>query len=70
MKTQLVMRRAGRCRITWLQKAWQKRAKRFWFLVLKRVVARSIEAFAYPNNQYAGHAPATVKLLWETWNKR
>jgi uncharacterized protein YecE (DUF72 family) len=41
-----------------------------WVQILKRVVARGIKAFAYANNHYAGHGPATVKLFWEIWNKR
>jgi uncharacterized protein YecE (DUF72 family) len=41
-----------------------------WVQILKRVVARGIKAFAYANNHYAGHAPATVKLFWDTWNKK
>jgi uncharacterized protein YecE (DUF72 family) len=42
-----------------------------WVLILKLVVARGIKAFAYANNHYAGHAPATVKLFWDLWkNKR
>jgi len=39
-----------------------------WVQILKRVVARGIKAFAYANNHYAGHGPATVKLFWDTWN--
>ncbi len=41
-----------------------------WVQILKRVVARGIKAFAYANNHYAGHGPATVKLFWDTWNKK
>lgn len=41
-----------------------------WVQILKRVVARGIKAFAYANNHYAGHGPATVKLFWEIWNKK
>src|SRR5260370_13715459 len=41
-----------------------------WVRILKRVVPRGIESFAYANNHYAGHAPATVKLFWDTWNKK
>jgi uncharacterized protein YecE (DUF72 family) len=41
-----------------------------WVEILKRVVARGIKAFAYANNHYAGHGPATVKLFWETWKKK
>jgi uncharacterized protein YecE (DUF72 family) len=41
-----------------------------WVQILKRVVARGIKAFAYANNHYAGHGPATVKLFWDTWNRK
>jgi len=40
-----------------------------WVWILKRVVARGVKAFAYANNHYAGHGPATVKLFTELWNK-
>jgi hypothetical protein len=26
--------------------------------------------FAFANNHYAGHAPATVKQFWELWNRK
>jgi uncharacterized protein YecE (DUF72 family) len=29
-----------------------------------------LKIFAFANNHYAGHGPATVKLFWELWNKR
>ncbi len=41
-----------------------------WVQILKRVVARGIKAFAYANNHYAGHGPATVKLFWDFWNNK
>jgi ubiquinone/menaquinone biosynthesis C-methylase UbiE len=41
-----------------------------WVQILKRVVARGIKAFAYANNHFAGFGPGTVKLFWETWNKK
>jgi uncharacterized protein YecE (DUF72 family) len=41
-----------------------------WVQILKRVVARGIKVFAYANNHYAGHGPATVKLFWDIWNKK
>jgi uncharacterized protein YecE (DUF72 family) len=41
-----------------------------WVQILKRVVARGIKAFAYANNHYAGHGPATVKLFWDVWEKK
>jgi uncharacterized protein YecE (DUF72 family) len=41
-----------------------------WVQILKRVVARGIKAYAYANNHYAGHGPATVKLFWDLWNQK
>jgi len=41
-----------------------------WVQILKRVVARGIKAFAYANNHYAGHGPATVKLFWDFWDNK
>jgi hypothetical protein len=26
--------------------------------------------FAFANNHYAGHAPATIKLLMDLWNQK
>ena len=40
-----------------------------WVRILKSVVARGIKAFAWANNHYAGHAPRTVQLFWDTWRK-
>ena len=43
-----------------------------WVIVLKRLVQdkRIRKIFAFANNHYAGHAPATLKQFWELWNKR
>jgi uncharacterized protein YecE (DUF72 family) len=41
-----------------------------WVRILKVVAARGIRVFAWANNHYAGHAPATVKLFWELWKKK
>jgi uncharacterized protein YecE (DUF72 family) len=41
-----------------------------WVQILKRVVARGIKAYAYANNHYAGHGPATVKLFWDLCNQK
>ena len=30
----------------------------------------TIPIYAYANNHYAGHAPATVRLFWELWDKK
>jgi len=41
-----------------------------WVQILKRVVARGIKAFAFANNHFAGHGPATVRSFWQLWNNR
>ncbi len=44
-----------------------------WVEALRKLVARNIKLFkifAFANNHYGGHAPATVKLFWELWDRR
>jgi uncharacterized protein YecE (DUF72 family) len=41
-----------------------------WIDVFREFVTRNLKIFAYANNHYAGHAPATVKLFWELWDKK
>jgi len=43
-----------------------------WVVVLKCLVddKRIRKIFAFANNHYAGHAPATVKQFLELWNGR
>ncbi|MGB8476377.1 MAG: DUF72 domain-containing protein [Candidatus Acidiferrum sp.] len=41
-----------------------------WVELFREFVARNLKIFAFANNHYAGHAPATVKLFWELWDKR
>ena len=43
-----------------------------WVVVLQRLVQdkRIRKIFAFANNHYGGHAPATVKKFWELWNNR
>ena len=43
-----------------------------WVVVLKRLVQdkRIRKIFAFANNHYAGHAPATVQQFWELWNRK
>ena len=41
-----------------------------WVQILKRVVARGIKAFAFANNHFAGHGPATVKLFMDLWDEK
>ncbi len=41
-----------------------------WVEIFKEFVIRNIKIFAFANNHYAGHAPNTVKLFWELWDKK
>ncbi len=43
-----------------------------WVAVLRRLVEdkRIRKIFAFANNHYAGHGPATVKLFWDLWNQK
>jgi uncharacterized protein YecE (DUF72 family) len=45
---------------------------RSWVVVLRRLVEdkRIRKIFAFANNHYAGHAPATVKLFMDLWNDK
>lgn len=43
-----------------------------WVVVLRRLVLdkRIRKIFAFANNHYAGHAPATVKLFMDLWDQK
>jgi uncharacterized protein YecE (DUF72 family) len=43
-----------------------------WVDVFKSMVANKkvLKIFAFANNHYGGHAPATVKLFQDLWKKR
>jgi len=41
-----------------------------WVELFRKFVARNLKVFAYSNNHYAGHGPATAKLFWDLWNKK
>ena len=41
-----------------------------WANVCYKFNARGIAIFAYANNHYAGHAPATIRLFQELWRKQ
>jgi uncharacterized protein YecE (DUF72 family) len=43
---------------------------RNWVEIIKEFVARNIRVFAWANNHYAGHGPATVQLFWDIWKKK
>ncbi len=43
-----------------------------WVDLLREMVMNKKlrKLFAFANNHYAGHGPATVKLFWDLWNKK
>jgi uncharacterized protein YecE (DUF72 family) len=41
-----------------------------WVELFRTFVARNLKIFAYANNHYAGHGPATVKLFMDLWDKK
>lgn len=41
-----------------------------WVELFRKFVARNLKVFAYSNNHYAGHGPATVKLFMDLWDKK
>ena len=40
-----------------------------WANVCWKISGRGVPIFAYANNHYAGHAPATVRLFQERWKR-
>jgi len=40
-----------------------------WANVCWKISGRGVPIFAYANNHYAGHAPATVRMFLELWKK-
>lgn len=43
---------------------------REWVNVVYKINGQGVPVFGYANNQYAGHAPATVELFRELWKQR
>ena len=41
-----------------------------WAGLFRQFVSRNLKVYAYANNHYAGHGPDTVKLFWDTWEKK
>jgi uncharacterized protein YecE (DUF72 family) len=41
-----------------------------WAEILGKVHKRKIQIFAYANNHYAGHGPATVEMFQDLWRKQ
>lgn len=40
-----------------------------WVEVVRGFNRRRVRVYAFANNHYAGHAPATVRLFWELWDR-
>jgi uncharacterized protein YecE (DUF72 family) len=40
-----------------------------WADILGKVHKRKIQIFAYANNHYAGHGPATVEMFQQLWRR-
>ncbi len=43
-----------------------------WVDIFKSLVSNTkvLKIFAFSNNHYAGHGPATARLFWDLWNKK
>ncbi len=41
-----------------------------WSEILGKVHKRKIQIFAYANNHYAGHGPATVEMFQDLWRRK
>ena len=40
-----------------------------WVGLFRTFVKKNLKIFAYANNHYAGHGPATVKTFWDIWKR-
>jgi len=40
-----------------------------WVSYCKQILRRGVVIYAYANNHFGGHAPATLRLFWELWKK-
>jgi uncharacterized protein YecE (DUF72 family) len=40
-----------------------------WVEAIRKFNQRSVDVFAFANNHFAGHAPATIRQFWELWKK-
>ena len=41
-----------------------------WVGLFRQFVSKNLKVFAYANNHYAGHGPATVKTFLDLWEKK
>lgn len=39
-----------------------------WIRYCHQIVRRGVKVYAYSNNHYAGHGPATVQLFRDLWS--
>ncbi len=57
-------------------KTWDKtiidrsRELQEWVDICRELVGRGVSIFAFANNHYAGHSPATVRLFEELWQQK
>ncbi len=48
----------------------RKRDMANWVDFFRRFVKKNLKVYAYANNHYAGHGPATIAQFWKIWNKK
>ena len=48
----------------------RKRDMTNWVELFRTLVKKNLKIFAYANNHYAGHGPATIKQFWDPWKKK
>lgn len=41
-----------------------------WVELFREFMTRNLKLFAFANNHYAGHAPATIQLFWDLWKNK
>src|ERR1700674_4069546 len=41
-----------------------------WADILRKVHKRKIQIYAYANNHFAGHGPATVEMFQDLWRRQ
>jgi uncharacterized protein YecE (DUF72 family) len=41
-----------------------------WVKYCHQIVRRGVKVYAYANNHYAGHGPATIKLFHDLWSAK
>jgi uncharacterized protein YecE (DUF72 family) len=41
-----------------------------WAGLFRQFLSKNLKVYAYANNHYSGYGPGTVKLFWDTWEKK